>query len=258
MSAYQFEKSMLQLLIEGLRHLYNYLSESDSNNAKSSDKLKEKTSLIRILYEVHTLSQQKAKCTSNSGFSLFKLPDHVFTKYFLCYFSLNDVCRLTLVCSEFGKRIRSNLFLLHYVKVQEKTDIKVDLNAFSGPLKKVFAPKLPGKSETREEKKFNLEVQLEMQKKIEAYLVSKLEENDELIATTQNDIEVIKELQEKEAKDKSAAIVRTKDLEADLAITREELEDKEQILSQHVNDLETKVTSPAMHSCEERMRNTMR
>jgi len=233
MSAYQFEKTMLQELIEGLRQVYNLLIKPDTKDSKAS--------LIKSLYAIHTLSRQEAKYTSNLNFALFKLPDYIFAKYFLCCFNLNDICRLTLVCTGFDKRIRSNIFLLYYTKAQEKTNIRIDLNTFTAPLKKMFEPKMPGKIETIEEKKLELEAQLKVQKRTEAYLISKLEDNDKLIVTIQNDIKVMKELHEKEVKDKNAAIGRIRELESEFAIIKEGLEEREQVLSQHVNDLETKV-----------------
>ena len=240
MSAYQFDRSMIETLANGLKKLDDYISKFDLTS-KSNNKSAEASSIVQNLYHIHRLTQQETNLINNANFPLFRLPDHTFAKYFLCCFSLNDICKIGLVCSEFNKSIRSNIFRFYYVKIYEKTDIRIDLNAFSGVLKKIFSPKKTEKVKTRDEYKFELESQVETQKRVNNFLLSKSKENEEEIKSIRNDIELIKKLLEEEKSSKNEATIKTKMLEDELASVKENLDEKYQELSQHSTDLETKV-----------------
>ena len=253
MTDYHFEKSMLETLIIGLKKLYNYLAEREIKNKlhkelpgkvetldKSVDdeESKQKAGVMKCLHDIFIIKQRQQavkRLQINSSFLLFKLPNHAFIKYILCCLELKDICKLCLVSIKFDQMIKSNTFLLQYVKVQEATLFKVNMRAFGDKRRKLGHTK-EGQKEVTEDP----EMKIEAQKRTKAFLSAKLQESDEKVKILRNDIEVIKSLLVFEKAAKDEAIEQTKRLEEEYKTVKTETERKILQLRQHVISLKTK------------------
>ena len=274
MANFHYEKSMLDALINGLKRLYNLLAEreikkellgkkKDGEDSGEKSKFadeeenKQKQGVIQSLKEIFIIKQKEERnrrLQVNSGLALFKIPSHVFIKYILCCMNLKETCSLCLVSVNFNSMIKSNVFLRHYIKIQEKTSININLKTFKSEMK-MPSPKLPGKEgspvkkpsepepHTEEVKAVSEdpEMQLELQKRNKAFLSAKLQESDEKKAVLDNDIKVMRSLLEIEKSAKEAAIAQTSKLEGELNTVRNESEEKERDMRERENSLEKQV-----------------
>jgi len=261
MANYHYEKSLLESLIFGLKRLYNYLAEREikkellgqkdaltkSPNSIDDEENKQRLGVLQSLRDIYILKQKQEKAKrleKNSGFLLFKLPQNIFIKNILCCLELKDIQNLCLVSYNFNQMVKSNVFLVQYIKIQEHTNIKVNLKAFSGFSKKPIKEeqKKADASPTKpEENKIDLENLIETQKRTKAFLSAKLQESDEKIKILKNDMAVMKSLLSFEKAAKEDAIEQTSRLEAEFKAIKSELEEKEARLSEKVSDLEARM-----------------
>lgn len=253
MNDYHYEKSMLETLIVGLKRLYNYLAEREIKNklgrelpgkaetlnaSVDDEESKQKAGVMKCLRDVFIIKQKQQaakRLQVNSSFPLFRLPESVFIKYILCCMELKEICRLCLVSVKFNTMIKSNTFLLNYVKIQEATLFKVNMQAFGEGKRRLGL--------AREEQKGaedDPEMQIETQKRIKAFLSAKLQESDEKAKILRNDVEVIKSLLGFEKSAKEEAIEQTKKLEEEFKVAKADTERKSQQLTQRVSALEAK------------------
>ena len=137
--------------------------------------------------------------------------------------------------------IKSNLFLLQYVKIQEETNFKVNMKAFSGNKKKSTFNKEEDKRLNQTEIEEDPEMKIETQKRAKGFLSAKGQESDEKSKILRNDIAVIKSLLEFEKAAKDEAFEQTKKLEEEFKSIKEITERKENQLNQRVANLELKV-----------------
>ncbi len=291
MSNYHYEKSMLESLIYGLKRLYNFLAEreikkellgkkkedkegdkprKDSGKFVDDEENKQRQCVIQSLKDIFIIKQKAERdkrLQTNAGLLIFRIPNHIFGKYVLCCMDLKEICKLCLVCVNFNSVIKSNVFLCQYVKVQEKTSININLKAF-GAGKKAPPPVLgkgnssPTKADPAPEDfksaKEDPEMQLDVQKRMKAFLSAKLQESDEQVAILRNDIIVMKNLLTIEKSSREEAIDRAGRMESELANVNQEKSVKELELGQRITELEAlvRILTPHVRSSRSGTRKT--